>query len=60
MALCGGGKKKRRARPLTPGQARPIQAAFVAGVKPAAITRQLHVSRIQVQQVLSGSVQGKR
>ena len=55
----GGGAKKRRPVPLAPGQARLIRAAFEAGVKPAAIARQLRVSSTQVQQVLSGSVQGK-
>ncbi len=55
----GGGAKKRRPRPLAPGQARLIRAAFEAGVKPAAIARQLRVSRTQVQQVLSGYSQRK-
>lgn len=55
----GGRAKKRRPLPLAPGQARLIRAAFEAGVKPAAIARQLRVSRTQVQQVLSGSAQGK-
>ena len=55
----GGRAKKKQTRPLAPGQARLIRAAFEAGVKPAAIVRQLRVSRAQVQQVLRGSAQGK-
>ncbi len=50
-----GGKSKRRPLPLAPGQARLVRAAFEAGVKPAAIARQLHLSRAQVEQVLGGA-----
>ena len=52
QAPAGGGKAKRRPLPLAPGQARLVRAAFDAGVKPAAIARQLRISRAQVEQVL--------
>ena len=55
----GGGAKRKGTRPVAPGQARLIRAAFEAGVKPAVIARQLRVSRSQVEQVLGGSAQGK-
>ena len=51
-APSGGSKAKRRPLPLAPGQARLVRAAFEAGVKPAAIARQLRVSRAQVDRVL--------
>ena len=51
-AQADGGKAKRQPLPLAPGQARLVRAAFEAGVKPAAIARQLRVSRAQVEQVL--------
>ena len=51
-AQADGGKAKRQPLPLAPGQARLVRAAFEAGVKPAAIARQLRVSRTQVEQVL--------
>jgi len=54
-APAAGGKAKRRLQPLAPGQARLVRAAFEAGVKPAAIARQLRLSRAQVEQVLGGS-----
>ena len=57
-APAAGGKAKRRPLPLAPGQARLVRAAFEAGVKPAAIARQLRISRAQVEQVL-GKPKGK-
>ena len=54
------GKSKRRPLLLAPGQARLVRAAFEAGVKPAAIARQLHLSRAQVEQVLGGRKRGER
>lgn len=41
-----------RAPSISPGQAKIIRAAFDAGVKPAAIARQLRVSRAQVAQIV--------
>ena len=52
VAPAPGGKAKRRSLPLAPGQARLVRAAFEAGIKPAAIARQLRGSRAQVEQVL--------
>ena len=51
-APAAGGRAKRQPLPLAPGRARLVRAAFEAGVKPAAIARQLRVSRAQVEQVL--------
>ena len=51
-APAADGKAKRRPLPLAPGQARLVWAAFEAGVRPAAIARQLRISRSQVEQVL--------
>ena len=55
-----GGSSKRRPMPLAPGQARLVRAAFEAGVKPAAIARQLRLSRAQVEQVLGKAKGGAR
>ena len=53
-------KTRRRPVPLAPGQARLVRAAFEAGVKPAAIARELRLSRAQVEQVLGGHKQRER
>ena len=55
----GGRAKKKRTRPLATGQARLIPAAFEAGVKPAAIVRQLRVSRAQMEHVIRGPERGE-
>ena len=52
VSASGGRAKKKRTRPLAPGQARLTRAAFEAGVKPAAIARQLRVSRAQVEEIV--------
>ena len=49
-------KAKERPISLPPGQQRIIQAAFEAGVKPAAIARQFRLSRAQVDRII-GAVQ---
>lgn len=54
-----GGRMKKGALPVAPGQAKVIRAAFEAGVKPATIARQFRVSRAQVQQVLDEKGKGK-
>ena len=53
-------KTRRRPVPLAPGQARLVRAAFEAGVKPAAIARELRLSRAQVEQVLGRHKQRER
>lgn len=58
-APAADGKSKRRPLPLAPGQARLVRAAFEAGVKPAAIARQLRLPRAQVEQVLGGAKRRK-
>ena len=46
--LATGSKAKDRPVSLPPGQQRIIQAAFEAGVKPAAIARQFRLSRVRL------------
>ena len=48
------------AAPATPGQERLILAAYEAGVKPAAIARELRVSRPTVQHVISSAKRERR
>ena len=40
---------------MTPEQARPILAAYEAGLKPAAIAREFRLSRPAVQDVITGA-----
>ena len=54
-----GVKSRARLRPIPPGQAKVIRAAFEAGVKRATIARQFRVSRAQVEQVV-GRAKGRR
>ena len=54
-----GGRARKRPLPVAPGQARLIRAAWEAGVKPAAIARQLRLSRAQVETVIGGRKRGK-
>ena len=54
-----GGKTRARLRPIPPGQAKVIRAAFEAGVKPATIAREFRVSRAQVEQVV-GRTKGRK
>ena len=58
VAAAGGGTKK-RVLPIAPGQAKVIQAAFEAGVKPATIARQFRVSRAQVVQIVGRRTRSK-
>ena len=59
-APAAGGGTKKRVLPIAPGQAKVIQAAFEAGVKPATIARQFRVSRAQVEQIVGRRTRGKR
>ena len=52
LSAAAGGKAKRRAGSIPPGQEKVIRAAFEAGVKPGSIARQLRLSRAQVEQVV--------
>ncbi len=60
--------KARRAKPdepsraanLTPGQERLILAAFEAGLRPAAIAKEVRVSRSTVQHVITAAQRGRR
>ena len=45
---------------LPPGQQRIIQAAFEAGVKPAAIARQFSLSRAQVDRIIGAAQRSAR
>ena len=47
-----GGKAKKRAASIPPGQEKVIRAAFEAGVKPGTIARQFRLSRAQVEQIV--------
>ena len=58
-APAAGGRAKKRPLPVPPGQARLIRAAYEAGVKPAAIARQLRLSRAQVENVIGRPKRGK-
>ena len=49
-----------RALPVTPGQERPILAAFQAGPEPAAITREFRFSRSTVQHVITATERERR
>ena len=51
-ALAAAARKRAATTPISPGQAKIIQAAFDAGVKPATIARQFRVSRAQVAQIV--------
>ena len=58
-APAAGGRAKKRPLPVPPGQARLIRAAWEAGVKPAAIARQLRLSRAQVESVIGRPKRGR-
>ena len=45
---------------MTAGQGKLILAVFEAGLKPAAIAREFHLSRAQVDGVLAGAGHGRR
>ena len=49
-----------RAAPVTPGQERPILAAFQAGPEPVAITREFRLSRSTVQHVITATERERR
>ena len=53
------GRTKKRPLPVPPGQARLVRAAHEAGVKPAAIARELRLSRAQVEQVIGAPRRGR-
>ena len=53
-------KAKERSVSLPLGQQRIIQAAFDAGVKPAAIARQFRLSRAQVDRIIGAVQQSAR
>ena len=52
LPAAAGGKAKKRAGSIPPGQEKVIRAAFEAGVKPGTIARQFRLSRAQVEQVV--------
>ena len=58
--LAAGSKAKDGPVSLPPGQQRVIQAAFEAGVKPAAIARQLRLSRAQVDRIIGAAQRSAR
>ena len=58
-APAAGGRAKKHPLPVPPGQARLIRAAYEAGVKPAAIARQLRLSRAQVESVIGRPKRGR-
>ena len=58
--LAPGSKAKDRPVSLPPGQQRIIQAAFEAGVKPAAIARQFRLSRAQVDRIIGAAQRSAR
>ncbi len=58
--LAAGSKAKDGPVSLPPGQQRIIQAAFAAGVKPAAIARQLRLSRAQVDRIIGAAQRSAR
>ena len=58
-APAAGGRAKKHPLPVPPGQARLIRAAYEAGVKPAAIVRQLRLSRAQVESVIGRPKRGR-
>ena len=58
-APAAGGQANKRPLPVPPGQARLIRAAYEAGVKPAAIARQLRLSRAQVESVIGRPKRGR-
>ena len=58
-APAAGGRTRKRPLPVPPGQARLIRAAYEAGVKPAAIARQLRLSRAQVESVIGRPKRGR-
>ena len=43
---------------MTPGQEKLVRAAFAAGVKPAAIARQLRLSRAQIERIVGRPKRG--
>ena len=55
-----GGKPKKRAGSIPPGQEKVIRAAFEAGVKPGTIARQFRLSRAQVEQVVGSPKRRRR
>ncbi len=52
LPAAAGGKAKKRAASILPGQEKVIRAAFEAGVKPGTIARQFRLSRAQVEQIV--------
>ena len=58
--LAAGSKAKDGPVSLPPGQQRIIQAAFEAGVKPAAIARQFRLSRAQVDRIIGAAQRSAR
>ena len=58
-AQAAGRRVKRRPLPVPPGQATLIRAAYEAGVKPAAIARQLRLPRAQVEHVIGNPKRSK-
>ena len=58
-APAAGARANKRPLPVPPGQARLIRAAYEAGVKPAAIARQLRLSRAQVESVIGRPKRGR-
>ena len=58
--LAKGSRAKDRPVSLPPGQQRIIQAAFEAGVKPAAIARQFRLSRAQVDRIIGAAHRSAR
>ena len=59
-SLATGSKAKDGPVSLPPGQQRIIQAAFEAGVKPAAIARQFRLSRAQVDRCIGAAQRSAR
>ena len=55
-----GGRGRDGPAPVTPGQEKLILVAFEAGLKPAAIARELWLSRTRVDNVLAGAGHGRR
>ena len=55
-----GGRERTKPAPVTPGQKKLILAAFEAGLKPAAIAREIRLSRAQIDGVLAGAGHGGR
>lgn len=55
-----GGKTRRPAARVTPGQERLVLAAFEAGLGPAAIAREFRVSRTRVEAVVAAAKTARR